>query len=165
MKLKIERLHSNSVKKNFECGNSMLDNYIRTQAKQDVNKDLSVCFVLSGEDNVVKGYYTISASSVLKDNYPDESRRLPPSYETLPAILLGRLAVDKSIQKQGFGEILLFDSLKRSFEISQSLGTIAVIVDPIDENAEKFYSSYGFILLPGTGKMFLSMKTIKALGL
>jgi len=40
---------------------------------------------------------------------------------------------------------------------------MAVIVDPIDESAIKFYEKYGFTLLPDSGKMFLSMKTVETL--
>lgn len=40
---------------------------------------------------------------------------------------------------------------------------MAVVVEPINENAIKFYSKYGFMLLPDSGKMFLSMKAISQL--
>ena len=40
---------------------------------------------------------------------------------------------------------------------------MAVIVDPIDQEAIRFYKKYGFILLPDSGKMFLLMKTIAEL--
>jgi hypothetical protein len=38
-----------------------------------------------------------------------------------------------------------------------------MVVDPLDEDAEAFYTKYGFIMLPDSGKMFLPMKTIKNL--
>ena len=56
--------------------------------------------------------------------------------------------------------MLLIDALSRSYEISKSVGSFAVVVDPLDEDAEKFYFKYGFILLPDSRKMFLPMKTI-----
>lgn len=40
---------------------------------------------------------------------------------------------------------------------------MAIIVDPIDEDAAKFYKKYGFILLPDSGKMFISMDTVAKL--
>ncbi len=50
------------------------------------------------------------------------------------------------------------------YRVSQTeVGLMAVIVDPIDKGAEKFYSSMGFILLPASGKIFLPMKTISRL--
>ena len=40
---------------------------------------------------------------------------------------------------------------------------MAVIVDPIDDDAVKFYKKYGFILLPDSGKMFIAMDTVSRL--
>lgn len=162
MGLQIQVLQKKYDKSKFDCGHSLLDEYIKKQAKQDVNRDLSACFVLVNDENVVKGYYTLSANSIKRDDFPEPlQRKLPPSYSDIPTILLGRLAIDKTSKGNGFGEILLIDALTRSLKISESLGTIAVIVDPIDENAQNFYTKYGFILLPTSGKMFLPMKTIK----
>jgi GNAT superfamily N-acetyltransferase len=88
-------------------------------------------------------------------------QKLPPSYSNLPTILLGRLAVDKREKEKGFGAILLMDALKRCVDISKSLGVLAVIVDPFDENAIRFYKKYGFILIPSNNKMFIPIKTIQ----
>jgi ribosomal protein S18 acetylase RimI-like enzyme len=162
MNLKIVRLEKKYDKSIFDCGYALLDGYIKTQARQDVDRDLSACFVLIDDTDVVKGYYTLSANSIKRDIFPENiSKKLPPSYQDLPTILLGRLAIDRSLQGQGYGEIMLIDALKRCFEISESLGTIAIVVDPIDEKAQRFYERYGFIQLPDSGKMFLPMKTIE----
>jgi predicted GNAT family N-acyltransferase len=164
MELKVQALNKSHEKRNFECGYGLLDNYIKTQAKQDVSRDLSACFVLGDENNNVIGYYTLSANSIERGEFPDEmSRKLPPSYQDLPTILLGRLAIDNKYKGNGYGEYLLFDALKRCVEISDSLGSLAVTVDPIDENAGKFYGRYGFISLPGSKKMFIPLKTIREL--
>ena len=164
MDLKIQALNKSHEKRNFECGYSLLDNYIKTQAKQDVSRDLSACFVLGDENNNVIGYYTLSANSIDRDDFPDDmSRKLPPSYQDLPTILLGRLAIDNTYKGNGYGEFLLFDALKRCVEISDSLGSLAVVVDLIDEKAGTFYGRYGFILLPGSKKMFIPLKTIREL--
>ena len=89
---------------------------------------------------------------------------MPPSYHNLPATLLGRLAIDSTYKRQRFGELILIDALKRSYETSlTSIGSMAVIVDPIDDGAIKFYSNYGFILLPDSGKMFIAMATVAEL--
>jgi hypothetical protein len=41
--------------------------------------------------------------------------------------------------------------------------SFAIIVDPLDKEAQKFYKKYGFIDLPDSGKMFLPMKTVNQL--
>ena len=164
MEFQIQLLEKKHNKTDFDCGYDLLDNYIKKQATQDVNRDLSACFVLIDKVNNVLGYYTLSANSIKREDFPERLRKkLPPSYNELPTLLVGRLAIDKSIKGNGFGEILLVDALRRCLKISESMGTISVIVDPIDDKAQAFYSRYGFILLPSSGKMFLPIKTIKEL--
>jgi predicted GNAT family N-acyltransferase len=160
-----ENLNSTHRKKEFSCGKDMLDNYLHKQANQDIKKKLSACFVLNDKKtDLLKGYYTLANNSISQKLIPNEyQKKLPNSYEFIPTTLLGRLAIDNRFQKQGIGKLLLIDALKRSCEISKSIGSFAVVVDPIDEDAERFYDKYGFIKLPDSGKMFLPMNTIKSL--
>jgi predicted GNAT family N-acyltransferase len=160
-----EPLNSTHKKSEFSCKNLLLDEYLKKQAKQDVKRMLSACFVLKNADNQIIGYYTLSSLSIKKENLSEEiTRKLPPNYENLPVTLLGRLAVDEKFKGQKFGELLLIDALKRClFTSINSIGSMAVVVDPIDENAVKFYKKYDFIELKGSGKMFLEMATISKL--
>lgn len=155
-------LKSNHNRNAFDCGYDLLNNYLKRQANQDVKRNLSICFVLTDESEIVKGYYTLSNTSINRKYLPGSvTKKLPISYDVLPATLLGRLAIDKSEKGKGFGELLLIDALKRSHDVAyDSLGSLAVIVDPINEKAKAFYEKYGFIDLPDCGKMFLPMKTI-----
>lgn len=164
MTMTIQKLENIHVKNDFSCGYDLLDNYLKKQANQDIKRKLSSCNVLVDEQNVVKGYFTLSANSIRKEELPEDlSKKLPPSYSDLPVILLGRIAIDKSIQRKGFGDILLFDALKKYLDLSNQMGILAVVVDPIDDKAVSFYKSYGFIELPTSNKMFLAMKTIEQL--
>ena len=163
MKVQVQLLSKSHIRTGFECGKALLDNYIRTQASQDVKRDLSACYVMTEEGNdEVVGYYTLSSNSIERTTFPANMiARLPPSYGDLPTILMGRLAVDTKIKGQRLGEYLLIKALNKCVEVSQTIGALAVVVDPIDEGAENFYSSYGFIYLPGSKKMFIPIKTIE----
>lgn len=160
-----EPLNSKHKKSDFSCGKEILDNYLHKQANQDIKRKLSVCLVIKEvETNLIKGYYTLSNNSIPLELVPNEIRKkLPKSYEAIPTTLLGRLAVDNKFQGQGIGKLILVDALKRSYELSKTIGSFAVVVDPIDKDAERFYDKYGFIKLPDSGKMFLTMKTIRQL--
>ncbi len=146
----------------FTSGIELLDRYFTHQANQDVRRKLSACFVYTREDHeTVIGYYTLSGSSIPQDSIPPAfARRLPPSYTSIPMILLGRMAIDKIYQGQGVGSLLLIDALRRCHDTSASLGAYAVIVDPLDGNAVEFYRKFGFVELPDSKKMFLPMQTI-----
>jgi predicted GNAT family N-acyltransferase len=159
-----ELLNNSHKKENFCCGNDLLDRYFHEQAKQDIKRKISICFVLH-EKNVVKGYYTLSNASLERINLPEEIiKKLPSSYKNLPVTLLGRLAIDNHFKGQKLGELLLIDALRRAYETSvNAVASMAVVVDPIDNQAKNFYSKYGFIVLPDSEKMFLPMKTIAEL--
>jgi GNAT superfamily N-acetyltransferase len=160
-----ENLNSQHRKNKFSCGKQILDTYLHRQANQDIKRKLSACFVIiDKESNLIKGYYTLSNNSIPQKFIPKKfQKRLPKTYSFIPTTLLGRLAIDIHFQGKGIGKLLLIDALKRSFELSKSIGSFAVIVDPLDKDAEMFYDKYGFIELPDSGKMFLPMKTIKEL--
>ena len=156
------KIHNRS---NFNCEEESLTNYLQKQASQDMKKNLAVCFVLlDDDDNEIKGYYTLTSDSLNKDDVPIKYiKQIPANYD-VPVTLLGRLARDFSMRNKGAGEYLLLDALQRSYNISKKgIGSMAVIVDPIDKNAVNFYIRYGFILLPDSGKMFLSMKVLSKL--
>jgi len=160
-----EQLSSNHPKSKFDCGVDLLNTYLHKQAKQDIRRKLSACFVMfDKEAELLKGYYTLSNSSIPQDMIPNSiSKKLPNSYDSIPTTLLGRLAVDTKYKGQGVGEALLVDALKRSYYTSVAVGSFAVIVDPFDEGAIRFYEKYGFIQLPDSGKMFIPMKTVQSL--
>lgn len=159
-------LHSSHFRTDFKCGKSVLDDYLKFQASQDMKKRLSACFVCVNEElnEPVIAYYTLSNSSISRDFIPMEwQRKFPKSYKTIPTTLLGRLAVDVTFHGKGLGRELLVEALYRSYLASKEIGSVAVVVDPIDDNAQQFYVSYGFQKLPDSGKLFLAMKTIAQL--
>ncbi len=160
-----ELLNISHLKQQFNCGVILLDNYLHKQANQDIKRKLAACFVLADNDKSVKGYYTLSNTSIERTLLPETIiKKLPPTYLHLPATLLGRLAVGSEFKGQKLGAFLLVDALKRSYDTSiKSIGSMAVIVDPIDLNAIQFYKKYGFIFLEDSGKMFLPMQTIAML--
>ncbi|MDJ1485902.1 GNAT family N-acetyltransferase [Cytophagaceae bacterium YF14B1] len=152
------------IRDHFECEQPSLTAYLKTQASQDVKKRLAACFVIVNDTNHIIGYYTLANHSLDRALVPDKyQKRIPPSYH-VPVTLLGRLARDYSAKKTGLGEMLLMDALHRAYQISKnSIGSMAVVVDPIDEKAVLFYDKYGFITLPDSGKMFLPLQTIASL--
>ncbi len=148
----------------FDCGEDALTNYIKHQANQDIKRKLSVCFVTVNEFNHVIAYYTLSNSGVPRELIPVTlQKKFPNSYVTIPTTLLGRLAVDNQHKGHKLGEYMLMDALFKSYQVSKEIGSFAVIVDPINADAKQFYLKYGFIELPDSGRMFLSMITIALL--
>jgi len=161
---RVEALGKNHDRADFSCGSTVLDNYLKRQASQDVLKRAAVCFVLTPDGKTIAGFYTLSQYSVDLVKLPLEVANRLPKYPEVPATLLGRLAISEEFKGQRLGEFLLMDALYRSLQQSKQIASAAVVVDAKDEAAERFYQHFGFILLPETpNRLFLLMKTIEML--
>lgn len=148
----------------FDCEEESLTDYIQKQASQDIKKNLAACFVALNDNNQIVGYYTLTSASIDRDLVPEEYQKKVPRNYNVPVTLLGRLARDISQRGTDLGEILLMDALHRSYTISkESIGSMAVVVDPLSKHAVDFYAKYGFELTPDSGKMFIPMKAIEKL--
>lgn len=163
----IARLDKTHNKNEFNCGIDALNQYLKTQASQDIKKNVAVTYVLSQQGSeTVLGYFTLSSIGIFSGELPDEVARRLPRYPVLPGILLGRLAIDEKIRGNGIGTYLLIDALKRSLVVSYQIGIVAVIVDAKNGNTAKFYKNFGFIEFPdNTQRLFLPLSTVKQLNL
>lgn len=141
------RLASHHDRSKFTCGVEPLDRYIRQQATQDMRRRIANCFVLveSSTGNVA-GYHTLSATSLFLTDLPDEHLKRLPRYPIVPTVLLGRLAVAVAYQGRGLGEFILADAVDRAARAD--IGAFAIVVDPKDDQARRFYLKYGFAELP-----------------
>lgn len=161
----IAHLEKKHNKQDFTCGIEDLDDYLKTQASQDMKKNVAITYVLTLEESEqVLGYYTLSSIGIVAGELPEDIVRKLPRYPVLPGILIGRLARDKKFHGKDLGLYLLMDALKRSLDISNQLGSVAVVVDAKNEKAVAFYKGYGFIEFSDNNRrLFLSMGTIKKL--
>ena len=93
------------------------------------------------------GYYTLGTGTVKHTDAPEAVKKGLGRYP-IPVIILARLAIDKSIQGQGFGEALLKDALKRALNVSRQVGVRAILVHAKDLEAREWYKKYDFIESP-----------------
>jgi GNAT superfamily N-acetyltransferase len=163
MALTIELLDSKKHNRScFSCGNDSLDNYIRKQASQDLKKKVATVFVLiDSPSGDIIAYYTLSSYTIDVANLDEAFALMLPRYPLLPAILLGRLAVDRTYQGKGVGELILIDAFKRVLDATAQIASLAVVVEAIDENAVSFYQKYGFRQFKQHAlKLYLPIKSI-----
>lgn len=163
-KLIIAPLGPNHDRAGFRCGIEALDHYPRRQAKHDVKRRISRVFVATRPDSPEKviGYYTLSALSIELIRMPAKLARKLPKHPA-PAALIGRLAVHETHQRYGVGKMLLADAVKRTLAVGDQIAIHALVVDAINERAERFYRGYGFIRLGNEGThLFLPLKSIQS---
>jgi GNAT superfamily N-acetyltransferase len=118
-----------------------------------------VAIPTSGELKV-DGYYTIGSSIIEYESVSNEFKRQIPA-DPIPAVLIGKLAVDRAVQGQGLGRELLVNALFRAVRASQEIGIYAVRVDAIDLTAKAFYLKHEFIPFQDNERsLFLPIETI-----
>jgi GNAT superfamily N-acetyltransferase len=158
--LRIERLASVHDRIAFACGNDTLDRYLREQATQDERRGIARVYVAVEFERPerILGFFTLSAAAVSRDDLPPEmAKRLPR--HPVPAALVGRLAVDRSVAGRGLGRGLLVDAIDRTLLAAEAVAMAVVVVDPIDDGARRFYEAHGFRSLMGPERrLFLALK-------
>jgi GNAT superfamily N-acetyltransferase len=94
----------------------------------------------------VVGYYALAAGSLEHATAAKPLTRNMP--KPIPAIILGRLAVDTHYQGGGIGAGLLQDAIYRALKAAHDVGARILLCHAIDEAARKFYLKYSFIQSP-----------------
>lgn len=153
----LDATHDRAV---FNSDSEPLNRYLREQVTQDVRRRVAACFVALADGKRIAGYYTLASASLLLANLPASTGKKLPRYPTVPAVRMGRLAVDQAFKELGLGGALLADALDRAAR--SEIAAYALIVDAKDEVAVAFYQYHGFIALPDSPRtLFLPLATIK----
>ncbi len=162
----IQRFDRSHDRSQFDCGIAQLNDWLRERVGQYERRDLARTYVAVPTGmSQVHGYYALSAHRVSHEVVPSDQAKGLPRLD-VPVVLLGRLAVDKSVQGQGLGALLLLDALARSVNVSRQIGARVVEVDAFDESARSFYLKYGFVpLLDDQRHLFLPMQIDRKLNL
>ncbi|HEV2989132.1 MAG TPA: GNAT family N-acetyltransferase [Candidatus Angelobacter sp.] len=150
----------------FDCGDAAMNEYFHRYAKKNQGHLFGVTYVCILPPSHLIGFYTIANTTIPRAGIPDELLRGLPKYQDLPAILLGRLAVDRRAQGKKIGELLISHCFDVCLQMTTICGARYVITDAY-QSAGAFYEKYGFRRVqgsanPGTIKMFLDLKVVRA---
>ena len=142
MAIRIELLTGQHDRTEFECGEPSLNDWLARMALQQQTKNYARTRVVVAEagPSRILGYYCLLAHEMDTDQLPS-TRRLP---RRLPCVLLGRLAVDRSVQGRGLGQLMLADAIARTRATIEEAAGIGLIVDALHERAARFYRAFGF---------------------
>ena len=125
----------------FCCGIDDLDVWLRQRALPNQQTGASRTFVLCDGPRVI-GYYCLSSAQLHRPLAVSKMRRNMP--EQMPAILVGRLAIDRRYQGRGFGGDLVFDAVRHVVEAVEHMGIRLIMVHAISDEAVNFYKNLGF---------------------
>ncbi len=151
----------------FDSGEALLDDWLRERAFDNLNSGASRTYVAcpSGSQRVA-AYYALAMGSIAARDVTARMRRNMP--REIPSVILGRLAVDRSVQGYGLGARMLRDAVLRSLRAAGEISARLVIVHAISARAEAFYLHHGFTKLPGdtaTPALALDLVKVASLGL
>lgn len=130
----------------FDCGEPVLDEWLKRRAQTNQLSGGSRTFVVADQDNRVCGYYAMAAGAVAHRMATSSVRRNMP--DPVPVMVLARLAVDSRAQGTHLGASLLQDAVNRSVAVSHNAGVRALLVHALHDRAKQFYEHYGFQASP-----------------
>lgn len=125
----------------FDCGESTLNWWLANKARHNQVESSSRTWVVTDATRVV-AFYASSTAVILRSAATKKAARNQP--DPLPALLLGRLAVDVRHQGQGLGSALLKHFILKSLEVATITGVRVLLVHAKDAEAAAFYLGYGF---------------------
>lgn len=132
---------------NFNSGEGLLDSWLRERALNNMEMAASRTYVICPKDSLsVVGYYALCMGQILNQETVGSMRQNMPGQ--IPAVVLGRLAVDQQWQGKGLGKALLQDAVQRSIRAAKEVSAILLIVHSISQVATEFYLHHGFVRLP-----------------
>ena len=147
-----ETLASRHRLENFDCGVDSLNAFLRRYALTAPQQGLSQTWVCVAEGGNVLGYYTLAMSVISRSGATARVGKGMPNYD-IPCILLARLGVERTVQGQGLGRVVLEQAMRKSLVLGKQPKMVdgtpglpfrAMIVHALDDKAAGFYRHHGF---------------------
>lgn len=125
----------------FASGVESLDTWLKRRAMKNQATGASRTF-MACEDRRVVAYYALASSAITVD---DASGRFGRNMANpIPVVVLGRLAVDRSLHGKGLGRALVRDAGLRVIQAADTIGIRGIIVRALSLEAKAFYQQVGF---------------------
>lgn len=152
------RLTADHIVEEFDSGKTLLDEWLRRDAlrAQRQGTARTTVWTPAGERRVV-GYYSIAPTLVRRGGL---TRSASGGHSTVPAYLLARLALDRSLQGRGLGSQLLLDAVETVVRATEIGGGRLLVVDAIDEPAASFYRAHDFEQIQGSHRLYARIASL-----
>lgn len=139
----------------FESGDLRLDEWLRRYAGQNRRRDTAATWVILDAEDAVVAYASIAMTGIDRSGAPpDVAHRAP---DPVPALLLGRLAVDRRHSGLGVGTALAVHVLATAVELNAKAACRAVVVTALNAGARNWWERLGFRTLDPTDETCLDL--------
>ena len=141
----------------FDCGVDELSTWLHRYAHHAHSAGTANTFVWT-RNGVVVAYYTLAAHSLVREMLPTKDARGAP--ETIPAYIIGKLALDLSLRGQGRGEVLLWDAIERGVQGARD-GAAAklIVVDAKNAGAKRLYDAHMIPVMNDSSRFYIKIST------
>ena len=129
----------------FCSGEHSLDQWLADRALANQIAGFSRTYVTTDGKRVV-GYHAVNSFAILRTHATGRAGRQGP--QQIPAVLLGRLAVDDEHKGNGLGAGLLRHAMALTVTASETIGVRLLVVNALHHGAAGFYRRFGFAPSP-----------------
>lgn len=126
----------------FDSGDAVLDDWLRLYAGQNRRRDTAATWVIADTDHAVVAYVTIAMSAIDRSDAPPSLAHHSP--DPVPALLIGRLAVDRRHSGLRVGTALVAHVLATAVELNTQAACRAVVVNALHPAARGWWEHLGF---------------------
>jgi GNAT superfamily N-acetyltransferase len=138
-----EAIRADHVLGHFESGEPVLDDWLRRRAlRNEVGGGSRTYVACTKPGSQVIAFYCLAAGAIAHSSASGRVRRNMP--DPIPAMVIGRLAVDRKFQGRGIGGAMLRDAILRTIQAASIAGIRVILVHAISASARQFYERSGF---------------------
>lgn len=149
----------------FCCGINKIDNFFRNNARKDHEKYKVRVFIATivGIECPV-GFYSLCLSAYVPENVGEDAQAKFERVNSVPAIYLAMLGVNKDYHRRGIGKQLMRNAFTRALAIAENAGAYALALDAHDESVANYYQKeLGFQRFNvGELKMYMPLASLRA---
>jgi GNAT superfamily N-acetyltransferase len=139
----------------FQSGEPVLDEWLRRYAGQNRRRDTAATWVIADAENVVVAYASVAMTGIDRSAAPPTIAKQAP--DPVPALLLGRLAVDRRHSGLGIGTALVAHVLATAIELNAKAACRAVVVAALNAEARRWWERLGFHAFDPSNKECLDL--------
>jgi len=126
----------------FDSGEPVLDEWLKQYSGQARRRDTAATWVIADRNDVVVAYASVAMTAVDRSAAPPDMARQAP--DPVPALLLGRLAVDRRHADRGIGTALVTHVLLTAVELNTKAACRAVVVASLNDQVRAWWERLGF---------------------
>jgi len=126
----------------FDSGEPVLDEWLRRYAGQNRRRDTAATWVIADARDIVVAYASVAMTGIDRSAAPEVLAKGAP--DPVPALLLGRLAVDHRYTGLGIGSTLAAHVLATALELNEKAACRAVVVTALTQRARTWWERLGF---------------------